>query len=118
MSSHIAMALTSQSPFLAVLNLPDLTKLTNDPIAHDPNWPPIPTKLPSDIPKFEGKQVEDLGNHIMTFHLWCSSNNIIDDTIRLRLFQRTLTGVAAEWYVEQPPVSHGTFSTLATAFLT
>ena len=117
-SSHVAMASTSQSPFLAALNLPDLTKLTNDRIAHDPNWPPMPTKLPSDIPNFEGKQAEDPGNHIMTFHLWCSSNSIIDDTIRLRPFQCTLMGVAAKWYVEQPPASHGTFSTLANVFLT
>ena len=54
----------------------------------------------------------------MTFHLWCSLNSIIDKTIRLRLFQRTLTGVAAKWYMEQPSVSHGTFSALATVFLT
>ena len=90
MTSHVAMASTSHSPFLATLNLSNLTKLTNDPITHDPNWPPMPMKLPLDIQNFEGKQVEDLGNHIMTFHLWCSSNSIIDDTIRLRLFQSTL----------------------------
>ena len=70
------------------------------------------------IPKFEGKQAEDLGNHVMTFHLWCSSNNIIDDTIWLRLFHHTLTEPAMKWYVEQPSATHGTFSTLAIAFLT
>jgi hypothetical protein len=42
-------------PYLASLNIPDLSKLTNDPILHDPTWPAMPTKLPSDIPKFEGK---------------------------------------------------------------
>jgi hypothetical protein len=31
----------------------NLTKLTNDPILHDATWPAMPTKLPSDIPKFE-----------------------------------------------------------------
>jgi hypothetical protein len=36
-------------PFLATLNLPDLSKLMNDPVSHDPTWPPIPTKIPSDI---------------------------------------------------------------------
>jgi hypothetical protein len=40
-------------PFLATLNLPDLSKLMNDHVCHDPTWPPIPTKLPSDIPKFK-----------------------------------------------------------------
>lgn len=54
----------------------------------------------------------------MNFHLWCSSNNIVDDTIRLRLFQHTLIGVATKWYVEQPSATHGTFSALATVFLT
>jgi hypothetical protein len=47
-------------PFLAMLNLPDLSKLMNDPVSHDPTWPPVPTKLPSDIPKFEGKNVRTL----------------------------------------------------------
>jgi hypothetical protein len=73
-------------PYLASLNVPDLTKLTNDPILHDPTWPAMPTKLPSDIPKFEGKAGDDPANHVMTFHLWCSSNSIMDDSIRLRLF--------------------------------
>ena len=78
----------------------------------------MPTKLPSDIPKFEGKQVEVPGNHVMNFHLWCSSNSIIEDTILLRLFQCTLTAVATKWYVEEPSASHGTFSALTTMFLT
>ena len=73
--------------FLATLNLPDLSKLINDPIRHSPVWPPIPTRLPSNIPKFEGKENEDPNTHIMTFHLWCSSNSLMDDNIRLRLFQ-------------------------------
>jgi hypothetical protein len=32
-------------PFLATLNLPDLSKLMNDLVSHDPTWPPVPTKL-------------------------------------------------------------------------
>jgi hypothetical protein len=71
-------------PYLASLNIPDLTKITNDPILHDPTWPFMPTKLPSDIPKFEGKEVDDPANHIMTFHLWFSSNIIMDESIQLR----------------------------------
>jgi hypothetical protein len=57
-------------PYLASLNIYDLTKLTNDPILCDATWPNMPTKLPSDIPKFEGKLGEDPTNHVMTFHLW------------------------------------------------
>jgi hypothetical protein len=104
-------------PYLASLNIPDLSKLKNDPILHDPTWPNMPTKLPSDIPKFEEKLGEDPANHVMTFHLWFSSNNIMDDSIRLRLFQRTLTGPSAKWYVDEKSGSHVTFESLAKAFL-
>jgi hypothetical protein len=87
-------------PYLASLNILDLTKLTNYPIFHNPTWPAMPTKLPSDIPKFEGKEGDDPANHIMTFNLWFYSNNIMDDSIRLMLFQHTLTGPSAKWYVK------------------
>jgi hypothetical protein len=70
-------------PFLAMLNLPYLSKLMNEPVIHDPTWPPVPTKLPSDIPKFKGKNGEDLGDHVTTFHLWCSLNSLNDHSIRL-----------------------------------
>jgi hypothetical protein len=56
-------------PYLASLNIPDLSKLTNDPILHDPTWSAMPTKLASDIPKFEGKEGKDPANHVMTFHV-------------------------------------------------
>jgi len=107
-----------QLPFIATLDLPDLTRLTNDPINYLPFWPPMPSKLPSDIPKFEGKSGEDPSNHVMTYHLWCASNSISDDSIRLRLFQRTLIGLAAKWYIELPRASFYNFSQLATSFLT
>jgi len=70
----------------------------------------MPNKFPSDIPKFEGKSGEDLSNHVMTYHLWCASNSIIDDSIRLRLFQRNLIGLAAKWYTELPRGSFYKFS--------
>ena len=105
-------------PFLATLDLPDLSILINDLIHHDPSWPAIPVKLPSDIPKFDGKPDEDPKNHVMTFHLWCSSNSLMDGSIRLRLFQRTLTGIATKWYIELPKHSFWDFNALAMAFLT
>ena len=77
----------------------------------------MPTKIPSDIPKFEGKLGECPQNHIMMFHLWCSSNNIVDDLIRLRLFQHTLTGVAAKWYIELPQAKYPDFKSLDFMFL-
>ena len=104
-------------PFLAGLSLPDLDRLINDPIHHDASWPAMPTKLPSEIPKFEGHAGEDPSNHVRSFHMWCSSTSITDDSVRLRLFQRTLTGAASKWYVDQPTSSHTTFATLARAFL-
>jgi hypothetical protein len=107
-----------QMPYLSSLNILNLTKLTNDPILHDATWPAMPTKLPSNIPKFEGKAGDDPANHVMTFHIWCSSNSIMDDSVRLRLFQRTLTGPSTKWYVEEKSGSHTTFESLAKAFLT
>jgi hypothetical protein len=68
-------------PFLATLHFPDLTTLLNGLICHDLHWPPMPTKLPSDIPKFEAKRNNYLGDHVTTFHLWCSSNLLKDDSI-------------------------------------
>jgi hypothetical protein len=100
--SHQYPQVNRQLPFIATLDLPDLSRILNDPIRHSPQWPAIPAKLPSDIPKFDGKAGEDPNNHVMTFHLWCSSNSLMDDSIHLRLFQRTLTGSAAKWYIELP----------------
>ena len=91
-----------QLPFLATLDLPELSRLTNDPIFHSPVWSVILAKLPSDILKFDGNPGEDPNNHVMTFHLWCSSKSIMDDSIHLHLFQRTLTGSATKWYIELP----------------
>jgi hypothetical protein len=100
--SHQYLQVNRQLPFLATLDLPDLSRILNDPIFHSPQWPVIPSKLPSDIPKFDEKVGEEPNNHVMNFHLWCSSNSLMDDSIRLRLFQRTLTGSATKWYIELP----------------
>ena len=51
------------------------------------------------------------------FHLWCSSNSIVDDLIRLKLFQRTLTGAAAKWYIELPHAKYLDFNSLDFIFL-
>lgn len=103
--------------FLATLNLLDLSKLNNVLIRHSLAWPPIPTKLPSDIPKFKGKVNEDPNTHIMTFHLWCSSNSLMDDSVRLRIFQRTLMGAVAKWYIKLPTTRFVDFRNLGNAFL-
>lgn len=58
-----------QLPFITTLDLPDLSRLTNDPIYYLPYWPQMPNKLPSDILKFEDKPEEDPSNHVMTYHL-------------------------------------------------
>jgi hypothetical protein len=102
-------------PFLAMLNLPDLSRLINDPVHHDPTWPPVPTKLPSDIPKFEGNIGEDPGDHVTGFHLWCSSNSLNDDSIRLVLFQCTLMGVAVKWYIDLPGGTYENFNQMVLA---
>jgi len=55
-------------PFLEALNFVDISKFMNDPMCYDLTCPPVPTKLPLDIPKFEGKASEDHDEHIMIFH--------------------------------------------------
>jgi hypothetical protein len=100
--SHQYPQVNRELPFLATLDLPDLSRILNDHIHHSPQWPFIPAKLPLDIPKFDGKVGEDPNNHVMNFHIWCSSNSLMDDSIHLRIFQRTLTGSAMKWYIEMP----------------
>jgi len=103
---------------LATLDLPDMLILTIDPILHSSFWPVIPTKLPYDIPKFDGKPREDPNNHIMKFHLWCSSNSFMDDSIRLHIFQRTLIGSMTKWYIELQHITFQYFNSLVMDFLT
>jgi hypothetical protein len=103
--------------FLATLHLIDLSRLLNDPICHDPRCPGMMTKLPLDIPKFEVNPNEYLGDHVTTFHLWCSSNSLRDDSIQLRLFQRTLIGSAAKWNIKIDRSRYSTFGKLEMVFL-
>ena len=77
---------TLQLPFLENLDLPNFSKMINNPIQHNPLWSAIPVMLPLDISKFDGKQGEDPKNHVMKFHLWCYSNSLMDVLIHLRLF--------------------------------
>ena len=102
---------------MACLNLPNLARLNNDPICHQTFWTPMPTKIPLDIPKFEEKAGECPQNRIMMFHLWCSLKNIVDDSIRFRLFQHTLTGATTKWYIELPQSKYLDFNSLAFIFL-
>ena len=107
----------TKSPFLATLNLSDLTRLTNDPIHRQPRCLVIPTKVPSDIPKFYGNLGEYPSTHVMTYHLWCSSNSFNYDSIRLGLFQCTFIETTAKWYVEFPRASFHDFYTLEMELL-
>ena len=63
------------------LDLLDFSRLSNDPIHHDPSWPTIPIRLPSYVPKFHGEPDEDPKNHVMTYHLWCLFDSLMDSYI-------------------------------------
>ena len=108
----------TQLPFLATLKFPYLSKLTNDPIMHHPSWPSVLVKIPTDISKFEGKMGDDPASHITTYHLWCVSNSMLDDSIKLCLFPRTLTGNTTKWFIELSTSSFCDFGNLAMEFLT
>jgi hypothetical protein len=99
------------------IHLPEVSSLLNDHICHDPRWPPMPTNFPSDVPKFEGKPSEDSGDHVTTFHLWCSSNSLNDDSIKLKLFQCTLIGCVAKWYIEFDGSKYSYFNDMVIVFL-
>jgi hypothetical protein len=73
----------SKLPFLATLELHDLSKLRNDLIWHHFSWPLVPMKIPTDISKFYGKIGEDPANHITTYYIWFVSNSFLDDSIKL-----------------------------------
>lgn len=104
-------------PFMVGLSLLDFSHLINDSLLHNPTWLEMLTKLPLDIPKFEGNWREDPTNHVCSFHMWCSSNFIIKGSIHLLLFQRMLIGAIVKWYVDQPRATHSTLVTLSIAFL-
>jgi hypothetical protein len=73
-------------PFSTTLDLPDMSHMKNFPISHDPSWPIIAAKLPSNMLQFDGKRGEDHSTDIMTYPLWCSSKSLMDDSIMLHLF--------------------------------
>jgi hypothetical protein len=52
----------------------------------------------------------------MTFYLWCSCNSLMDNSILLRLFQRTLTCVATKWYIERSYNSFVKFNSFSMDF--
>ena len=95
--------------FMINFHFLDLSILINDPICHDPHWPPMLMKFPSDIPKFKGNPNEYSGDHVTNFHLLCSSNSLWDDSIHLCLFQLTL--------IELDHSRYSTFGKLAMVFL-
>ena len=105
-------------PFLVTLELSNLSRLKNEPILHHPAWPLVPVNISTDISKFEGKTGDDPASHITTYHLWCVSNSMLDDSIKLCLFPCTLTGNVAKWLIELPTSSFRDFGSLAMAFLT
>lgn len=97
-------------------NLSYLSRLTNDPITYDMAWLAMATKIPSDILKFEEKATEGPVNHVMSFHLQCSYNRIIEESVWLCLFQRTLTGLVAKFYVDALSKTYTIFEGLSNVF--
>ena len=88
------------------------------PILHHPSWPLVLVNIPTDILKFDGKTGDDPASHITTYHLWCVSNSMLDDSIKLHLSPRTLTRNAAKWFIKLPTSSFHDFGSLAMVFLT
>jgi hypothetical protein len=102
---------------MKTLHLPYFSRLLNDPIFYDPCCPPMLTTFPSDIPKFQGKPGEDPGDHVTTFHLWCSSNSLNHESIKLQFFEHTLIWVAVKWYIKLNGSKYAYFNDLEMIFL-
>lgn len=107
----------TQLSFLAMLELPDLSWLTNNPILHNLYWPTIFVKIPIDILNFVGKTREDPIMHITTYHLWCVSNSLLDDSMHIQHFPHTLTNNTSKCFIELLSTLFNSFSTLEIAFL-
>jgi len=78
----------------------------------------IASKIPSDILKFDGKLGEYPSTHIMAYHLWCSSNSLMDDSVRLHIFQRSPNKATAKWNIELKGSYFISFNELTISFLT
>jgi hypothetical protein len=104
--------------FLATLNILYFSWLANEPIQHQSSWLTIPTKFPYNILKFDSKLREEPSTHVMAYHLWCSLNSLVDDSIWLRIFKRTLTGNVEKWYIVLLGATYRDFSNLTMDFLT
>ena len=72
----------------------------------------------SNIPKFDGKMVEDPTIHTITYHLWHVSNSMFDDSIRLHFFLCTLTRIASNQFIKLLTTSYHSFNALDMEFLT
>jgi len=77
----------------------------------------MPSKLPSKILKSNGKPGEDPSTHIMTYHLWFSSNSLMDHSVRLCLFRRSTTKSVVEWYIKLQGASFKSFNDLEMVFM-
>jgi hypothetical protein len=99
------------------VHFPNLSRLLNDPVFHNMHWPPMPTKFPSDILKFEENPSKDLGDHMTTFHLWFLSNSLKDNFVQLFPFQCTLIGGVVKWYIEIDGLKYSYFKKLGIVFL-
>jgi hypothetical protein len=100
-----------------MLDLPNFSRLRNHPISHNPSWMVMLANIPFNIMKFNEEPREEPSTHIMTYHLWRSSNSLMDDSVRLRLFQISLTQATTKWYIESKVGSFKRFNDMSMAFL-
>ena len=54
-------------PFLATLNLPDLSRLTNDHVSHDPAWPASLLRFPRTYPNSRENRERIRANMLLPF---------------------------------------------------
>jgi len=109
--SHFRLLFLEMLKFIYILSLP------NNSISYNTKWHLFPTKIPLNIPNFEGKSTKYTIDHMITFHVWCSKNFLPYYSIRMRIFQRTVFTISTEWYIELKGDLFKNFNYLAIIFL-
>ena len=61
---------------------------------------------------------DDPSSHITTYYLWCVSNFMLNNSIKLHLFPHTVISNATKWFIELPTSSFHDFGSLVMVFLT
>lgn len=103
---------------LATTKFPNLLRLSNDPILKKPFLVDCSYHDTYRYPKLWWWNWWGPIVNITTYHLWCVSNSLLDDSIFILLFPHTLANNTLKWFINFSTTSFNSFTTLVMSFLT